>query len=269
MNFYKRFMGDYGRDTAHLSLAEHGAYTLLLDHYYSTEAPLPADYMALYRICRAFDKKEQEAVRCVADQFFQLGQDGLRHNGRADVQIPKDRALIDTARENGKKGGRPKKAKPNGTGQEPKENPAGFYSETDVEPSTKTHHSHSQIAASVPNGTEAAHSAHAAADATGTPHGQMAAALRRRGVDVTSQNPLLLAWVAAGVTLQQALEATEIAQSRKPGERIPARYLDAIVQGEILNPKPTSGRSTTRHADFDDINYAAGREELSDGSYRL
>lgn len=87
MNFYKRYMGDYGRDTAHLSLAEHGAYTLLLDHYYSTEQPLPADPAALFRICRAFDKLEQRAVLSVADAFFPKSEDGLRHNARADMEV--------------------------------------------------------------------------------------------------------------------------------------------------------------------------------------
>lgn len=87
MNFYKRYMGDYGRDTAHLSLAEHGAYALLLDHYYSTESALPAELLALYRLCRAFDKLEQRAVQSVADKFFPVGDDGLRHNERADKEI--------------------------------------------------------------------------------------------------------------------------------------------------------------------------------------
>lgn len=151
MNFYKRFMGDYGRDTAHLSLAEHGTYTLLLDHYYSTEAPLPADYVPLYRICRAFDDAEQLAVRTVADQYFPVGQDGKRHNGRADAQIAEDRNRIDTAKENGRKGGRPKKQSQPAPQEEPdnkpNENPTGFDSEThsapQEEPTTKARHSQS------------------------------------------------------------------------------------------------------------------------------
>ena len=30
MNYYERHLGDYARDTAHLSMMEHGAYGLLL-----------------------------------------------------------------------------------------------------------------------------------------------------------------------------------------------------------------------------------------------
>lgn len=150
MNFYKRFMGDYAKDTAHLSLAEHGAYTLLLDHYYATESPLPEDYQALYRICRAFDKKERQAVCAVADAFFPV-IDGGRVNARAMRQMDEDANRVETARVNGKRGGRPKKL----TQEEPNENPVGFYLETQEEPkknpaktqeepNTKAHHSHSQ-----------------------------------------------------------------------------------------------------------------------------
>ena len=138
MNFYKRYMGDYGRDTAHLSLAEHGAYTLLLDHYYSTETPLPADAAALYRICRAFEKAEQRCVLSVADTYFPVGEDGLRHNARADKQIPEDLRVIETARANGKKGGRPPKTTHTESGEEPSGNPVGFQLETNGEPNGKT-----------------------------------------------------------------------------------------------------------------------------------
>ncbi|WP_053006692.1 YdaU family protein [Chromobacterium subtsugae] len=124
MNFYKRFMGDYARATAHLSLAEHGAYSLLLDHYYSTEKGLPADMVALIRICRAFSPEEQAAVQSVVDQFFPAGDDGTRHNSRADEQIAEDVARIETARENGKRGGRRKQ-----TQHEPKQNPSGLPKE--------------------------------------------------------------------------------------------------------------------------------------------
>jgi uncharacterized protein YdaU (DUF1376 family) len=87
-SWYARYPGDYGRDTAHLSMIEHGAYGLLLDHYYSTAAPLPADVTALYRVCRAFDQSERDAVDCVLSQFFELRSDGY-HNGRADMELVK------------------------------------------------------------------------------------------------------------------------------------------------------------------------------------
>ena len=87
MNFYKRFLGDYMRDTTHLSLTEHGAYTVLLDTMYATGKPLPADLDALCRICRVGTPLERRAVETVAEQFFPINGDGLRHNDRADREI--------------------------------------------------------------------------------------------------------------------------------------------------------------------------------------
>lgn len=125
MNYYERYCGDYGRKTGHLSLAQHGAYTLMLDTYYSTERPLPADYSALYRICRAMTKPEQEAVRAVADEFFPVSGDGLRHNARADAEISAAQPRIAAARDNGKHGGRPRKP-PDKNPDETHEKPGGF-----------------------------------------------------------------------------------------------------------------------------------------------
>ena len=90
MNFYKRYMGDYGRATGHLSLAEHGVYALLLDHYYSSMKPLPYDIVALQRICGAINESEIESITRVSDEFFPVDKsDGLRHNKRADEELLK------------------------------------------------------------------------------------------------------------------------------------------------------------------------------------
>lgn len=107
-------MGDYAKKTAALSLAEHGAYTVLLDEYYSTETPLPAEHEALYRLCRAMTKGEQDAVRAVADRFFPLEADGLRHNLRADEEITKAQATIAKQRESGAEAAR-KRWSPDGS----------------------------------------------------------------------------------------------------------------------------------------------------------
>ncbi len=53
MNYYSHHIGDYTTDTAHLSLLEDGAYRRLMDRYYTTEAPLPVDEPALFRVVRA------------------------------------------------------------------------------------------------------------------------------------------------------------------------------------------------------------------------
>mgnify|MGYP001593112247 CR=1 FL=1 len=87
MNYYRRYCGDYLRDTADLTLAEHGAYTILLDFYYSMGHPIPGPMPALHRICRADTELERAAVESVVNRFFPLNGEGLRHNKRADIEI--------------------------------------------------------------------------------------------------------------------------------------------------------------------------------------
>jgi len=130
------------RDTQHLSLAEHGAYSLLLDTYYATEKPLPAEHDALYRICRAMSRTEQAAVSKVAEEFFPISSDGLRHNKRADEEIKEAQAKIKAAQENGKRGGRRKNptTNQNGTEQEPSGLSDGNPEGTEAKPNGKSLH---------------------------------------------------------------------------------------------------------------------------------
>jgi len=79
---------DYARDTAHLSILEHGAYRLLLDHYYLTGVPLPASAVHLHRVCRAFAEEEQAALHSVLHQFFTLTDEGWRHE-RVEAELAK------------------------------------------------------------------------------------------------------------------------------------------------------------------------------------
>lgn len=86
MNYYERHLGDYARDTAHLSLLEHGVYTLLLDRYYVTEKPLPSNERDLFRLLRAASKAEKDAVRQVLREFFTETPEGWRQR-RCDEVI--------------------------------------------------------------------------------------------------------------------------------------------------------------------------------------
>lgn len=89
MNFYKHYLGDYARDTADLSILEHGAYRVLLDHYYAQLGIVPADLEKLYRVCRAHSAADRRAVSEIAERFFPVNGDGRRHNRRADEEIQK------------------------------------------------------------------------------------------------------------------------------------------------------------------------------------
>lgn len=127
MNYYKRHLGDYSRDAGHLSMLEHGAYTMLLDRYYTSEKPIPKG--DVYRITRARSKPEKEATDVVLSEFFILDDAGYR-NRRADEELNRYASQRETNRETGKKGGRPKKE----SKQEPNGNRFGFESDTETEP---------------------------------------------------------------------------------------------------------------------------------------
>lgn len=84
MNFYKRHIGDYLKDTAHLSLLEHGVYTRLLDVYYTRESGIPDDQAA--RLIAARGRDEVAALRVVLTEFFEL-VDGTWVQDRCEREI--------------------------------------------------------------------------------------------------------------------------------------------------------------------------------------
>lgn len=103
MKFWKRWISDYRGKTQGLSLAEIGAYDILLDEYYAHERPLPASKDALYRICGAFTADEQKAVDSIVGRFFVDSPEGLR-NKKADEYIADQTAYLKGQAERGKRG---------------------------------------------------------------------------------------------------------------------------------------------------------------------
>lgn len=88
-------------------MTEHGAYRLLMDHYYATEQPLPANAEQLYRICRAIADHERAAVDYVVGEFFERDGGEYKHI-RIEEELQKRRSLSSTrakaAKNKGKKG---------------------------------------------------------------------------------------------------------------------------------------------------------------------
>lgn len=203
MNYYERHLGDYARDTAHLSMVEHGAYTLLLDRYYATERGIPSDQV--HRLARARTDDERMAVDVVLGEFFQL-VDGLWVHGRVEVEIEKAAGRISAARENGRKGGRPRKEE---TQKKPSGFSPGYENETQHEPSEKlTNHQ------TPPKSERETHA--------GTPSGDAGKALRSAGCSTLNlTNPDFLAALAEGVTPDEFAAAANEASDRGigPGAR--------------------------------------------------
>jgi uncharacterized protein YdaU (DUF1376 family) len=141
VNYYPRYPADYAAKTLHLSLAEDGAYTRLLDWMYANERPILHENR--FRIARATDAKERKIVDRVLNEFFRRDGDAWTHV-RVSEEIAHAAPKIAAARQNGKKGGRPPKnpmgfdgpqeTKPSGF---PEQNPVGFQNKTHKEPTAK------------------------------------------------------------------------------------------------------------------------------------
>jgi uncharacterized protein YdaU (DUF1376 family) len=84
LNYYERHIGDYLKDTSHLSLLEHGIYGRLLDVYYTREGAIPDAQAA--RLIGARSKEEREALTAVLAEFFVLTE-GHWHQARCDIEV--------------------------------------------------------------------------------------------------------------------------------------------------------------------------------------
>lgn len=104
MIWYKFYLGDYITHTNHLSDAEDLAYRRLLDLYYISEKPIPLETESVARRIRL----DLDITESVLGEFFDKGVDGYRNN-RCDAEIAKYQHQVETNRQLGLRGGRPKK----------------------------------------------------------------------------------------------------------------------------------------------------------------
>ena len=123
MNYYQFHISDFASHTSHLTLEEEAVYRRLLDYYYDTESPIPVKTQPVIRRLRL--GSESVIFDAILSEFFVKMADGW-HNLRADFEINDYHKKGDTARENSKKGGRPKKNR----GLETQSVIAGFQNET-------------------------------------------------------------------------------------------------------------------------------------------
>lgn len=110
MHYYQFNIGDYRKDTVHLSRLEHGIYRDLIDWYYLEEQPIPKETQSVMRRLRLATDEEAKALENVLADFFTLSDDGFRQ-ARIDDEIAQYHANCEKNQQNGKKGGRPKKEK--------------------------------------------------------------------------------------------------------------------------------------------------------------
>lgn len=91
------YTGDYLRDTRRLSLAEHGAYLLLIMAYWDTGKPLPDDDRVLARIVGT-TATEWAMLRPAMYPFFVV-EDGVWRHKRIDQELARTTAIRQKRRE--------------------------------------------------------------------------------------------------------------------------------------------------------------------------
>ncbi len=138
MHYYGFNIGDYRRDTYHLTMVEHGIYRTLIDSYYLDEKPIPNDNRAVMRRLGLGSDMEPTLVNILND-FFILTETGWHHK-RIDADIDAYRQMKQRNKSNGSKGGRPKSQEVHA-----QNNPVGYESEPSRNPVVTLTNNHKPI----------------------------------------------------------------------------------------------------------------------------
>ncbi len=96
--YMRIYWGDYAKKTQHLSTLEHGAYLLLISHYWNTGEPLPVDEEKLRRITRT-TTKQWRGMREVILSFFHRDGDKYVHNRvQAELEATSGASTLQSSR---------------------------------------------------------------------------------------------------------------------------------------------------------------------------
>jgi uncharacterized protein YdaU (DUF1376 family) len=109
MHYYQFNIGDYAKSTKYLEPMEDLIYRRLLDICYDSEKPLPKSVEKVTKLIGL--KNFAKETQAILDEYFKLTKNGYIQK-RVNKELGKYRAKADSARANGKKGGRPKITQP-------------------------------------------------------------------------------------------------------------------------------------------------------------
>jgi uncharacterized protein YdaU (DUF1376 family) len=101
MHHYPHHVGDFDKNTRHLSRLERCIYRDMLDLYYTKEQALLADEKALFRLLLIRGPEEVDAAHTVLGEFFQLTEAGWV-NDRCEEEISKFHKNIQAAAAGGR-----------------------------------------------------------------------------------------------------------------------------------------------------------------------
>jgi uncharacterized protein YdaU (DUF1376 family) len=94
------YIGDYLADTRHLTVKQHGAYLLLIMHYWK-DGGLPDDDLALAKL---LGLERRNFVRHYKQMLAQFFHDGWHHK-RIDLELAKHEIIVTRRAVAGKRGG--------------------------------------------------------------------------------------------------------------------------------------------------------------------
>ena len=138
MHYYKFNIADYRKDTGHLSTIEHGIFRQLIDWYYLDEQPISLETQVVTRRLR-LGSSDVIFLENVLSDFFQKTAKGYVHK-RIEFEIREYHEQAEKNKENGKRGGRPKKTQSviSGLPDESQNNPNHKPLTINQEPKVKT-----------------------------------------------------------------------------------------------------------------------------------
>lgn len=137
MHYYQFNIKDYSFATIRMSLMEDLAFRRMLDLFYESEKELPCELKRIAKLIGMPD--HQEEIRDVLNEFWTETENGWV-NSRAKAEIEKYQAKAESARLNGKKGGRPStKKEPTKTQSVILANPEITGSKANHKPITNNH----------------------------------------------------------------------------------------------------------------------------------
>ena len=278
MNYYRRWIADYQAKTQHLSMAEEGAYTRLLDFCYAHEGPLPANQKELFRIAKAVSRSDRKAVTNVVEKFFILMHDGY-HNSRADEEIGVAKQAIERQREEGRKAAEKRWGKHRSTHEENNGSthdekmgqPNGLGYGSTIQPPTSNHQPTSKPKPETTFATSTGTTAPAQPAAKAIPAepdpqlvatvdalrvtagvgtddhakaGELFAVLKANSCTGTPSDPRILEWVRDGMTPADLRKVIAKARESNAGQLNPA-YLNRTMESMALakNNGDSQGRA--------------------------
>jgi len=110
VHYYSFNIADFNNSTRHLTRLERSIYRDLIDLYYDSEKPINLNIDIISRKIIITSHEEKKSLCVILDEFFDKTPNGFVKD-RIERDLEKYRSKADSARANGKLGGRPKKPK--------------------------------------------------------------------------------------------------------------------------------------------------------------